>query len=613
MRKSTLIGGLAGLAASMILVLPPPASAAPGEGGGGGAGGGSSTTGDIYADLFVILRDEDGVPILSETFYEVGEVDPVAVTCVQPISYEPIPSDPSDPDSPDLPSTPNLGLDGPQVYLVPLQGEASLDGGDPVAEDTACAPQTEFQSYASEVELERLNLVRTSDEVLWKKLAEVGTRLATADDITLDGAGRITTWTNDPDTGVPVGAAIDASPDQAAIYAATEGTNPAPPPAPPDGPTEVGEPGGLMDTGTIPHWIAGPPPTVEYPLENPAWIEQGSGGFDNWMLAAAAIGTASGKSVPVTIDTIEYYNSTAANDGDVANWGYVTTLPSVANDDGLFAGDRQPEFVDYRDFELHPVRGLQWLHDVARRRNADVEVGLQSSNRVEFIDIVPGASTSELTNVAGFTQMADDVRSVINYLHENEVVVDPETGEGFFIDPVLTQSCDDQEAMVERLNENADLARLMVTITSAPEDETTDTSATFEFEPVIGSIWIAPDVDFVCELDELGPEPCTSPTMYPDLALGEHTFTVYATDRGIAGLQTVYTWTVVAPDLTVSITEKPEELTYDTSAAFEFEAVEEGVDFLCTLDEGDEESCTSPMTYSDLGGRRAHLHGVCHR
>ena len=181
MRKTSLVGGLAAAVASMFLVLSPPAVSAQTNGGGGGG------SGEVYSDLFVALRDENGVPILSETFYEVGEVDPVAVTCIQPISYDAILSDPSDPDSPYLPSTPNLGPDGPQVYLVPLQGEASLDGGDPVAEDTACAPQTEFQSYASEVELERLNLVRTSDEVLWKKLAEVGTRLATADDITLDG------------------------------------------------------------------------------------------------------------------------------------------------------------------------------------------------------------------------------------------------------------------------------------------------------------------------------------------------------------------------------------------------------------------------------------------
>ncbi|MGA7756275.1 MAG: hypothetical protein WCA57_00380, partial [Ilumatobacteraceae bacterium] len=603
MRKSTLIGGLAGLAASMILVLPPPAAAQMGGGGGGGSG-----SGDIYADLFVVLRDEDGVPILSETFFEVGEVDPVAVTCVQPISYEAIPSDPTEEEpSLYLPSTPNLGADGPQVYLVPLQGEASLNGGDPVAEDTACAPQTEFQSYASEVELERLNLVRTSDEVLWKKLAEVGTRLATADDITLDGAGRITTWINDPDTGVPVGSTIDASPDQAAIYAATEGDSPAPPP-PTDGPKEVGEPGGLMDTGTIPHWIAGTsttPPTVEYPLGDPAQIVQGSGGFDNWMLAAAAVGTAAGKPVPITVDTIEYYNRTAANDGDVANWGNVSLLPSVANGDeayppdGLFAGDPPPEeFVDYRDFRYT-------RSDVFSGCTTWLDVGTLTwkwdsvINRVDFIDIVPGASTGTVSNVAGFAQMADDVRSVINYLHENEVVVD-ENGVGFFIDPVFEESCTEQAAMVDELNENADLARLMVTITSAPEDGTTDTSATFEFEPVIGSIWIAPDaVDFVCELDGVLFDPCVSGDTYLT-PVGEHTFTVYATDRGIAGLRTVYTWTVVAPDLTVTITEKPAELTYDTSAAFEFEAVEPNVDFVCELDGLGPEPCESPMTYPVL-------------
>ena len=82
MRKSMLVGGLATVLVSMVLVLPPPAATAAPGGGGGGGGGGS---GEIYADLFVALRDEDGVPILSETFYEEG---PVEVACVQPISYD---------------------------------------------------------------------------------------------------------------------------------------------------------------------------------------------------------------------------------------------------------------------------------------------------------------------------------------------------------------------------------------------------------------------------------------------------------------------------------------------------------------------------------------------
>ena len=242
--------------------------------------------------------------------------------------------------------------------------------------------------------------------------------------------------------------------------------------------------------------------------------------------------------------------------------------------------------------------------------------------RVEFTDIVNYDTwDKEVTNVAGFAQMADDVRSVINYLHENEVVVDPNTGEGFFIDPVFMETCDDQKDMVDRLNENADLARLMVTITEAPDDGTTDTSATFVFEPVIGSIWIGPDVAFVCELDGAVVDPCTSPMTYSDLAVGDHTFTVYATAGGTAGLLTVYTWTVVAPDLTVTITATPAESTDDTSATFEFDAVEPDVDVDYELDGSEADPCTSPMTYVDLAvgdhtftvytttvGRTAHRH-----
>ena len=44
-----------------------------------------------------------------------------------------------------------------------------------------------------------------------------------------------------------------------------------------------------------------------------------------------------------------------------------------------------------------------------------------------------------MTNVAGFTQLADDVRSVINYLHENEVIP------GFYLDPVFVDTCAEQQ------------------------------------------------------------------------------------------------------------------------------------------------------------------------
>jgi len=249
MRTSTLIGGLAAAAASMVLVLPPPAVAAPADG-----------SGDIYADLYVALRDVNGVPIT--TSFETAEGP---VECLQPISYTEIPG---------ITSVKNP-VDQRDVYLVPLVGE--LEAAPVLAleeeEDEAepCDPQVEFAAYVSEVDLERLNLVRTNPAVLWKKMVEVGARLAAATDIGLDGAGRITTD----------GLAIDASPEYAAMYAAAEGADP------------TTQPGGLMDTGTIPGTTTDP-----LPLGDPATISEGSGEFDEWMLAAAAIGTAGGKSVP---------------------------------------------------------------------------------------------------------------------------------------------------------------------------------------------------------------------------------------------------------------------------------------------------------------------------
>lgn len=261
MHKSTLVGGLAVALASMVLVLPPPGVVS------------AQTPGETYSDLWVVLRDVNGVP---------KTVEYAAETCVQPVSYEAIPN-----------ITPVVNdVDGRMVYKVPLEGEISI--ADP---DVVCDPQAAFLTYASEVELERLNLVRTSDEVLWKKLVEVRTRLEAATAITLDGAGRIAVD----------GVSLDASPDYAAIYAAAvekvaalEG-----------GPGVTEQLGGLMDTGSIPG-LAGYPAT-------PASIDQNGKQFDEWMLAAAAVGTAAGKSVPITVDSIEYYNRTAAPDGLVAN------------------------------------------------------------------------------------------------------------------------------------------------------------------------------------------------------------------------------------------------------------------------------------------------------
>ena len=72
----------------------------------------------------------------------------------------------------------------------------------------ACDPQPQYAMYVSEVVLERLNLARTADEVIATKLADVKTKFLLADKISLDATGRINLD----------GKAIDASPENAAIY-----------------------------------------------------------------------------------------------------------------------------------------------------------------------------------------------------------------------------------------------------------------------------------------------------------------------------------------------------------------------------------------------------------
>jgi hypothetical protein len=62
------------------------------------------------------------------------------------------------------------------------------------------------------------------------------------------------------------------------------------------------------------------------------------------------------------------------------------------------------------------------------------------------------------------------------------------------------------------------------TITSAPATTTSATSAAFAFESTeSGST-------FACSLDGAAEQPCTSPTTYTGVALGDHTFAVRATD-----------------------------------------------------------------------------------
>ena len=356
------------IASAMLLTMTAPVVSAADDGGSAG-----SNPGDAFSDLVIALRDVNGVPLL-RSFTVDGEAGPTTEYCVQPVSVELLPG---------MAAADQVvnEADGRAVYPIPLMGELPIDPA-AVDEVEVCDPQPAYASYVEEAELERLNLARQPDEVRDRKLSDVELKLASADVIALDGAGRITVD----------GAALDAAPEYAAIFAS------------------------LMSTGTIPGIDS-----------SPAQVE----GFDAWMLAATAVGTASSKGVPLTIDAVEYYFrivKVPANYLPSADW----TLEFLGTDP---PGSEQ--FVDFGDFSYTrsdvfqgcstwlDVPSLTWMVSPI----ADV---------VEFGELPPVAVGGTVDNVAGFTQLADDVRATILYLHENEVIP------GFYLDPVGTNTCDAQ-------------------------------------------------------------------------------------------------------------------------------------------------------------------------
>ncbi|MBP0481709.1 hypothetical protein [Sagittula salina] len=142
-------------------------------GGRDGAGGGQpdnagSTKGDLFGDLYVILRNDQGVPILSEAGY------------VQPVDAE--------------------------GNLIKLD-----EDGHP-----------EDEELAQEVEIGRLNVGRAPTSVLDRRADEVITLLKTATEVTTDAAGRLVLTVDD------VTKTIDSPLENLAIYVSlmTTGTIP---------------------------------------------------------------------------------------------------------------------------------------------------------------------------------------------------------------------------------------------------------------------------------------------------------------------------------------------------------------------------------------------------
>jgi hypothetical protein len=409
------------LAAFVAVLLFLPAIPAVAQSGGGGGGGGGGGSGGLYAELVVALRDANGVP----EFIEVaGETEGEFEYCVQPVTTEAVP-DPyhllGDAEAPEFLPTVVNEVDGREVTVVPLfahypeflpEEDAEVhalappddhddeEGGEPcdplVLVDEGGAVIHDYNTYVSEVELERLNLARAPETVLARHLIELQALLegTPPDLVTLDVAGRITFD----------GVAIDAMPKLQGMREQ------------------------LIEAGTLPGAGAYPVP-----------FQLVADGHDRWSmmeLSAFALGGAASKFGSIDVDVVAYHDRIM---GLAADW--LAAAPAQWPPQVHEYAPTGELFVDYGDFEYSRAdtfRGcVTYLDPADWRSGYKVEPLLEA---VEFPSTWP-----KTDGLAGYAQMAEDARAVILFVHEYDAVID-------FADSPGLETCAAQEVRRDELN-----------------------------------------------------------------------------------------------------------------------------------------------------------------
>ncbi len=325
----------------------------------GNTGGGNEAP-DL-GDLFILYRDDYGIPILT------------AESCQQPLAAAPIQE------------LVDQGCDLNDPY------ECRIIPVDPIT----CAVQVGFETYTQEVDFGRTNVVRSPVSVFEAQLEDAVVKLATADCITLDPAGRLVTST--VDNGQVLTSAIDSPLQNLAIYRQ------------------------LMLTGFL--------GAESNPLSLPG---------DTLDIAAMGVGAASDKTGEVNIDMVVYMNEIMGLTDESVNTllpkkciqvreevkGVVQLVRKCFLD--YSDGDGGPNAVDYnRDAhflalpdpayipENSPVNGwFEYLEVV------DPNIPSFQVAQGPILDTVPELSDAfAATNLTGFAKAADDARAVIDYMH----------------------------------------------------------------------------------------------------------------------------------------------------------------------------------------------------
>lgn len=384
------------------------ANAAPGGIPGPPDGGGG--TAPDFGDLIILLRDDNGVPIPSpETLVPDPETGLLVDggLCWQPIAFNV--------------DDETLCPADCVVDSVPT-GTAVVD-----VDQFNCAVATGCSGCTQEVDFGRINEARSPDEVLASQLEDVVVTLATADQVTLDPAGRLVASTCDS-TLDNLAKTIDSPLQNLSIYRQ------------------------LMLTGTI-----GTP------------LPEGAGVFDT---AARGLGAASDKSGGVNVDLVHYLNQIMGLD-DVPTFigklcetyreevqGVIQLVEKCFLNYGPDPSDIEPAGADYAytrstNFGALPApayipEGLpeegwfEYLVQLTSDPDPDTFGIAQGPilNAVFCVDLVSGDPVLPLPdgscpdtidpgflagNVGGFAQASDDARAVINFMHTWQVPVTSET------------------------------------------------------------------------------------------------------------------------------------------------------------------------------------------
>lgn len=148
-----------------------------------------------------------------------------------------------------------------------------------------------------------------------------------------------------------------------------------------------------------------------------------------------------------------------------------------------------------------------------------------------------------------------------------------------------------------------DLTGPTVTLSSSPSAVNNSTTANLVFSAADSGGGTVSLIQ--CSLDGAAYSTCTSPKAYSSLSEGNHSVQIKATDSvGNFGAVVTGSW---ATDLTApnaTITANPSSLTNSTSASFSFSGTDTGggtvASYLCSMDSGSYNSCSSPAAYSAL-------------